>query len=98
MSVYYNEKIKDYVVHVPGMVKVINVVPANNYELMLTFSTGEKKIYDMKPQLDDWYYEPLKNIGFFKTAHIGCGTVVWNENLDLCPEDLYDNSKLIANS
>ncbi|BED92751.1 MAG: DUF2442 domain-containing protein [Candidatus Paraimprobicoccus trichonymphae] len=75
-----------------------SVEPLEDYKLLITFSNGEKKVYDMKSQLDDWYYEPLKNIEFFKTVHIARHTVVWNGEIDICPEDLYESSKLVVNS
>ncbi|NLB32951.1 MAG: DUF2442 domain-containing protein [Tissierellia bacterium] len=37
----------------------------------------------------------MKNINLFNKAHVECGTVVWNDDLDLCPESLYNDSILI---
>ncbi|MBQ5439275.1 MAG: DUF2442 domain-containing protein, partial [Clostridia bacterium] len=35
-------------------------------------------------------YFPLKNIGFFMSVKAECGTVVWNDDVDIAPEHLYE--------
>jgi len=34
----------------------------------------------------------LRNPSFFMTAKAECGTVVWNDDIDIAPEHLYDAS------
>ena len=46
----------------------VAVTPLENYELLITFQNGEKKIFDAKPILSLPLYAPLKNKGFFDTA------------------------------
>lgn len=46
--------------------RVKQVEPTDNYELILTFNTGEKKMFDVKALFQYPMYAPLKNIGFFK--------------------------------
>ncbi|GHV24663.1 hypothetical protein FACS189465_2070 [Clostridia bacterium] len=75
-----------------------DVKPLEDYKILVTFDSGEKKIFDVTPYFEIKGYERLRNKDFFKTVHILYGAVAWNEDLDLCPEDLYDNSELIANS
>ena len=41
--------------------KIIAVEALENYTLLLTFKSGEKKIYDMKPHLDGGVLEALKD-------------------------------------
>ena len=71
---------------------VDNVKANDDYTLLLTFITGEKKIFDFKPLLEDYYFGPLKNIDFFKKAHISGRSVIWNDEIDIAPEYLYENS------
>ena len=52
----------------------------------------EKGIFDFLPQLHKPIYEKLKNIDFFSTAHVEDGTVVWDDETDIAPEYLYENS------
>ncbi|MBQ9020202.1 DUF2442 domain-containing protein [Candidatus Saccharibacteria bacterium] len=77
---------------------VTDVVANDDYTLTVTFITGEKKQYDFKPLLKYKIFEPLKNIGFFKTAHVSYSTVVWNDKIDIAPESLYADGILVQNN
>jgi len=57
----------------------------------LTFETGEKRLYDFKPDLDLPIFEPLKNIGLFLQAKKHTYAVVWNDDMDIASEALYYN-------
>lgn len=74
---------------------VINVEPQENYTLILTFITGEKKLYNALPLLEKNIYKPLKNLSFFMQAKIVGDTVAWNEEIDIAPEHLYEYSSKI---
>lgn len=72
---------------------ITNVIPLEDYRLLLTFENGEKRIYDMGPYLNTNAYRRLKDIPFFKTAHIVLGnTVGWNDEIDICPDSAYQDS------
>ncbi len=92
MKGYFDEKIDDYVYNISEMVKIQCVKPIEGYRLLIGFSTGESKVYDVSPLLQKPVFSPLKNLALFNKAHIECGTVVWNDDIDLCPESLYCDS------
>lgn len=71
---------------------VKEVQPSNDYTLLLTFADGEQKLYNARPLLDKAIYSPLKNPAFFMKARAECGTVVWNDDIDIAPEHLYECS------
>lgn len=71
---------------------VTAVLPKEDYTLLLTFADGTKKIYDARPLLVKAIYSPLKNLAFFLCAKADCGTVVWNDDIDIAPEHLYECS------
>ena len=75
---------------------VASVEPRTDHTLLLTFADGKRGIYGVRPLLSYKAFEPLKNTDFFMLAHIGCGTVVWNDDIDLDPEGLYMDSKPIT--
>lgn len=73
------------------MLHVISVEPRENYNLLVTFDTGETKLCDFSPLLNQPVFEPLKNKAFFNTVKVGFGTAVWGEDIDIAPEYLYEN-------
>tara|TARA_X000000950_G_C13521923_1_gene499989 strand:- start:140 stop:385 length:246 start_codon:yes stop_codon:yes gene_type:complete len=73
---------------------VISVEALENCNLLLTFKTGEKKIYDMKPHLDGGIFEELKDKNLFRKVRVGFGTIEWENGADFDPEVLYQDSIL----
>ena len=73
---------------------VTSVIPTDNYELILTFASGETKIFDFKPLLNDEINQPLRDIRFFKKAHIEFDSVAWSDAFDIDPKYLYEKSDL----
>ena len=72
---------------------IVDAVKAqDDYTLLLTFTGGEKRLYNARPLLEKAIYSPLKNIDFFLGAKAECGTVVWNDDVDIAPEHLYECS------
>lgn len=72
---------------------VKEVLPKEDYTLFLTFADGTKKIYDARPLLEKQIYSKLNNIKFFMSAKSECGTVVWNDDIDIAPEHLYEYAR-----
>lgn len=72
--------------------RVTDVIPSDNYELLITFNNGEKRIFDAHQLLDMKVFSPLKNIAFFKSVKVEFGTVVWPQDIDYCPDTLYVQS------
>lgn len=71
---------------------VTHVVPQADYTLLLTFASGEQRIYNAGGLLEKPIYAPLKNLAFFMGAVADCGTVVWDDDIDIAPEHLYSHS------
>ena len=71
--------------------EVTNVVPREDYTLLLTFIDGSKKIYDFRPLLKYEVFQKLNDINFFMQAKVDYDTVVWPDNIDIDPEDLYED-------
>ena len=83
---------KDYLFH-----KVRTVYPLSDYRLMVGFEGGETKIYDVKQCFDRWpAFRSFQNkqSDFFKVGADPDGFgVIWNEELDLGCNELYNNGK-----
>jgi hypothetical protein len=73
-------------------VAVKGVKPINNYNLILTFSNGEKRQFDMNPYLDKGIFQELRDISKFNTVRLSFDTIEWDNEADLDPEVLYKYS------
>jgi hypothetical protein len=74
------------------------VSPSDNYELLLTFDSGEQRVFDVKPYLATGIFAALKDSALFRSVHVSFDTVEWVNGADLCPEVLYAESRPIDNS
>ena len=68
------------------------VDPLDNYLLLLTFENGEKRQFDMKPYLDLGIFKELKDLRLFRTVKTNFDSIEWDNEADLDPEVLYQNS------
>ena len=66
-----------------------NIFYKSPYNLIVTFTNGEVKKFDLKPYLNYPVYEELKNESYCSRAKVQNGTVVWNDEIDLDPDRLY---------
>ena len=79
--------------------RVKEVTVQKNFTLLVTFTNGEEKLFDVKPYLETGVFKNLKNLAMFATAHAEYGTVVWQNNVDFDPDTLYlEGKKIISNS
>ena len=70
------------------------VSPRRDYTLLIDFANGERRVYDAKELLSDRFFAPLKSVEFFMLAHRVGHSVVWNDDIDISPEYLYENSRV----
>ena len=75
--------------------RVNKVIPKEDYTLILHFSNGEIKQYDIKPLLDKGVFNQLKDPSVFKQVHVSFGTVEWPGEIDICPDTLYEDGRTL---
>ena len=69
--------------------RVQTVKAQKDFTLLITFTNGLQKVFDVKPYLEIGVFKSLKNIAMFSTAHAEYGTVVWQNNVDFDPDTLF---------
>ena len=74
---------------VPTLPRPIAVKPNTDYTLDLTFANGEKRVFDAFPYLDYPASHALKAVSLFMQARVEHHSVVWNDEIDMAPENLY---------
>lgn len=71
---------------------VLKVKALPDYMLLITFSTGETRLFDATI-LTGEVFKPLKNESVFNNVIVDHGIVTWtNGGIDCSPEFMYKNS------
>ena len=74
------------------MITPVAVKCLPDYQLLITFSNGAKKIYNAQNDVHQGVLTKLQNKSFFAQAKIARGSVVWDDEIDIAPETLYAES------
>lgn len=69
------------------------VSATENYEIIIEFDTGERKIFDVKPYIKGQWYQELADKSYFSAVFTNGYTVEWPHGQDLCPDEIYFNSR-----
>jgi hypothetical protein len=72
------------------MLKVTDAEYVKDYELLLTFNDGVRKLADLKPYLSGEVFGDLLDINQFVQYGLTGYTIEWANGADLAPEFLYD--------
>lgn len=76
----------------PENVQIIAVKPLDDMMMLLTFSTGEQRLFDASV-LNGPAFAPLTDEKIFKDCKIVDGVVTWmDEDIDCAPEYMYEHS------
>lgn len=77
---------------------VDSVEPQRDYSLIINFANGETRRFDARELLTDDMFSPLRSLDFFMLAHRQGHSVVWNDDVDISPEYLFEKSSLVSAS
>ena len=73
--------------------KVLDVKTLANYRVLITFDSGEKKVFNVTPYMCGDWFGKLKDINFFNTVRVAGRTIQWAGGQDIAPHELYDYSE-----
>lgn len=72
---------------------VVQVKPLSDLCMLVTFSTGETRLFDATVLLKGSAFEPLRDEAVFLKPAIADGVCTWADgSLDVAPEFMYKNS------
>ena len=71
---------------------VANVQPLPEYRLLVEYTSGEKRIFDVKPYIEGTWFGELSDPDVFQTVHPYGSTVEWEDGQDIAPHELYELS------
>lgn len=78
--------------------KIKNVTPLQDFKISIQFAEGITKIYDMKNLIEkNKIFADLKDINLFNSVEVDIGGygVIWNDDIDISCDELFENSKKI---
>lgn len=79
--------------------KVKDISALSDFKLSVQFSEGVTKIYDVKPLFDKWpvFVSLKESPEIFADVQVDAGGhgVIWNDELDLSCDELWENGKLV---
>jgi hypothetical protein len=76
--------------------KIRDVEPMEGKTLLVTFETGDRRVYDCTPLLRSDAFLPLRDDALFRCAHAdphGYG-VIWNDDIDLAESEIWLNGRV----
>lgn len=79
--------------------KVSAVKPLPGYKLLVDFVNGKRKEYDVNPLFNRWavFKELINTKGLFENVKVDVGGygIIWNDDIDLSCNELYENGVAI---
>ena len=69
--------------------QVTRLTPQANHRLLLEFSNGEMRLFDLTPWLDRGVFRALRDSAEFAQAQVVDGSVEWPGEIDLSFDTLY---------
>jgi hypothetical protein len=82
----------DIIISNPLGPRVVKAEPKENYTIRLLFTNGERRTFDAKPLLEMDVFKPLADASIFKAVKVAYGSVLWEDDIDYCPDTLYAES------
>ena len=70
----------------------VSVSVADDSTILVTFSNGEVRLFDVKPLLSRKCYARLNDQAFLARAFVQYGCVTWPDDIDIDPDWLYEDS------
>jgi hypothetical protein len=72
--------------------RVVSVHPNPDHTIMLEFTNGEIRLFDVKPYLDKGIFRELRELNHFNLVKPFLGSIQWPGGQDFCPDTLYQGS------
>lgn len=108
LSMGFDQSMAEYFAN--GRRTIVDVVPNDDYTLLLRFDNGERRLYDVAPLLEaGTVFAPLADLDIFRRVYLDdahCvswdidpnvdSNIVWNNKIDLCPDGCYVDSRPVT--
>ena len=76
----------------------ISLETQQDYCLKVAFNNGVTKIFDLNPYFVKYkFFAPLKEKKLFDSAKLERWAIVWNDDLDIAIEEVYEKGMTVSN-
>ena len=72
--------------------KVLDVKPIEDYNVIITYETGETRRFDVNPYIQGEWFGKLKDRNIFKSVRPCGNTIEWIGGQDIAPHELFELS------
>jgi len=72
--------------------RVKTVKPIDNFMLLIWFTNGEERLFDVKPYLNLGIFSELKDLAMFNTVRPDGLSIEWANEASLSPDTIYIDS------
>ena len=70
--------------------QVTGAKPLDDTKVYVTFDNGLSGVFDCAPYMEGPYWRNLKTPAYFRQVKAACGTLCWPNDLDIDPEEVWD--------
>ena len=74
---------------------IVRAEPLADYRVRVQFDTGTEAVFDCTWYLDKPYWRKLNDKAFFNRVSVSYGTLVWPDEIDIGPEDIWEYAQRI---
>jgi len=64
----------------------------DDHRVFVTFEGGQTGLFDCSGYFGKPYWRKLSDPAFFKCAHVSYGTLTWPEDIDIEPEEVWEDA------
>lgn len=82
-------ELRDYKTFIP----VSKASAVNNREIDVLFANGTRSRIDLSDIIGSGPWKRLANPAFFSRAHAAYDTIVWTDDVDIAPEDVWRRAR-----
>ena len=76
---------------------IVSAEALPDFKVRVAFDTGETGVFDCKDYLRHPYWTKLADPAFFRLVRVEYGTLVWPEDIDIAPEDVWEKTSRDSN-
>ena len=75
---------------------IVEIHACEDYFVQVKFADGNVRTCDLSNHLECGVFKALKDKELFRLVHAEHGAAVWNDNIDIAPEYLYEHGITVS--